>query len=117
MLYTNLNHVESAAQLEKVISENENVMVCCGRMGPMCIPVYGIMEELEPVYSHVKFFDMDFDNPEAMAIRNTPLTRGFMGLPFTVYYKNGKMVKATSSIQSMQQVKTILNSEFGQPNA
>jgi thioredoxin 1 len=117
MLYTNLNHVESAVQLEKNISENENVMVCCGRMGPMCIPVYGIMEELEPVYSHVKFLDMEFDNPEAQVIRNAPLTSGFMGLPYTVYYKNGKMVKATSSIQSMQQVKTILDSEFGQPNA
>ena len=58
MLYTNLNHIETASQLEKIISENENVMVCCGRMGPMCIPVYGIMEELEPVYSNVKFFDM-----------------------------------------------------------
>jgi thioredoxin 1 len=117
MLYTNLNHVESAQQLEKVINENENVMVCCGRMGPMCIPVYGIMEELEPVYGHVKFFDMEFDNPEAQVIRNAPLTSGFMGLPYTVYYKNGKMVKATSSIQTMQQVKTILDNEFGKPNA
>lgn len=117
MLYTNLNHVESAAQLEKIINENENVMVCCGRMGPMCIPVYGIMEELEPVYTHVKFFDMEFDNPEAQIIRNMPMTRGFMGLPYTVYYKNGKMVKATSSIQTMPQVKAILDSEFGQSKA
>jgi len=117
MLYTNLKHVESAAQLEKVISENENVMVCCGRMGPMCIPVYGIMEELEPAYNHVKFFDMEFDNPEAQVIRNAPLASGFMGLPYTVYYKNGKMVKATSSIQTMPQVKAILDSEFGQPKA
>lgn len=117
MLYTNLNHVETAQQLEKIISENENVMVCCGRMGPMCIPVYGIMEELEPQYTHVKFFDMEFDNPEAQVIRNTPMTRGFMGLPYTVYYRNGKMVKATSSIQTMAQVKTILDSEFGQPKA
>lgn len=86
-------------------------------MGPMCIPVYGIMEELEPQYTHVKFFDMEFDNPEAQVIRNTPMTRGFMGLPYTVYYRNGKMVKATSSIQTMAQVKTILDSEFGQPKA
>ncbi len=117
MLYTNLNHVETAAQLEKIITENENVMVCCGRMGPMCIPVYGIMEELETVYTHVKFFDMEFDNPEAQVIRSAPLTRGFMGLPYTVYYKNGRMVKATTSIQNMSQVKAVLDSEFGQPNA
>jgi thioredoxin 1 len=113
MLYTNLNHVETAAQLEKIINENENVMVCCGRMGPMCIPVYGIMEELEPEYTHVKFFDMEFDNPEAQVIRSAPLTRGFMGLPYTVYYKNGEMVHATSSIQDMSQVRKVLDNHFG----
>jgi thioredoxin 1 len=112
MLYTNLNHIETAEQLEKIVSANNNVMVCCGRMGPMCIPVYGIMEELEPSYSHVKFFDMDFDNPEAYVIRNAPATRGFMGLPYTVYYRNGTMVKATSSLQNMGQVMNILDSEF-----
>jgi thioredoxin 1 len=117
MLYTNLKHIETASQLEKTISENENVMVCCGRMGPMCIPVYGVMEELEPAYAHVRFFDMEFDNPEAQVIRNAPMTRGFMGLPYTVYYKNGKMVKATSSIQNMSQVKHILDTEFGKPVA
>lgn len=115
MLYTNLNHIESAAEHQKIISENENVMICCGRMGPMCIPVYEIMEELESQYPHVKFFDMEFDNPDAYVIRNAPECRGFMGLPFTVYYKNGKIVKATSSIQTMDQVKTILNQEFGVP--
>ncbi len=117
MLYTNLNHIESAGQLEKIISQNENVMVCCGRMGPMCIPVFGIMEALEPVYRHVKFYDMDFDNPEALIIRDAPMTRGLRGLPFTVYYRNGEMVKATASIQSMAQVRDILDSEFGSPEA
>jgi len=112
MLYTNLNHLMSAADLNKAISENENVMVICGRMGPMCIPVYGIAEELEEGYKHVKFFDMEFDNPESYIIRNLPEVRGFMGIPFTVYYKEGKVVKATSSIQTKNQVKAILDKEF-----
>ncbi|MBN1157939.1 MAG: thioredoxin family protein [Bacteroidales bacterium] len=112
MLYTNLKHIESASDHQKVISENNNVMVCCGRMGPMCIPVYGIMEELEEEYSHVKFYDMEFDNPESHVIRNAPECRGFMGLPYVVYYKDGKIVKATSSIQSMEQVRQILDQEF-----
>jgi thioredoxin 1 len=112
MLYTNLKHIESAAEHQKVINENENVMVCCGRMGPMCIPVYGIMEELEEEFKNVKFFDMEFDNPESHVIRNAPECSGFMGLPYTVYYKNGKIVKATSSIQSIDQVKTVLDKEF-----
>lgn len=112
MLYTNLNHLESAAELTKAISENENVMVICGRMGPMCIPVYGIAEDLEDEYKHVKFFDMEFDNPEAHIIRSLPEVKGFMGIPFTIYYKDGMVVKATSSIQSKDQITTILNKEF-----
>jgi thioredoxin 1 len=78
----------------------------------MCIPVYGIMEDLEPEYKHVRFADMEFDNPESHVIRNAPECRGFMGIPFTIYYKNGKLVKATSSIQSMSAVRSILDSQF-----
>lgn len=112
MLYTNLKHIETALEHAKVISENENVMVICGRMGPMCIPVYGIAEELEDEYTQVKFCDMEFDNPESHVIRNLPEVRGFMGIPFTIYYKNGKVVKATSSIQTRTQVTAILDKEF-----
>jgi len=112
MLYTNLKHLESAADLKKAISENENVMVICGRMGPMCIPVYGIAEELEDEYRHVKFYDMEFDNPEAHIIRSLPEVRGFMGIPFTIYYKEGKVVKATSSILTRDQITAILDKEF-----
>ncbi|MDA3839361.1 MAG: thioredoxin family protein [Candidatus Delongbacteria bacterium] len=115
MLGTNLNHIESASSLEKTINENENVMVCCGRMGPMCLPVYDVMENLEDKYEDVKFFDMEFDNPEAAIIRNLPECRSFQGLPFVVYYKNGKVAKATSSIQNKDEVKAILNDKFGTP--
>jgi thioredoxin 1 len=109
MLYTNLKHIETAAEYAKVITENENVMIICGRMGPMCIPVYAIAEELESEYKHVKIFDMEFDNPESHVIRELPEVNGFMGIPFTIYYKNGKVVKATSSIQTMEQIKANLN--------
>jgi thioredoxin 1 len=113
LLQTGLQEVETAAELEKVINENENVMVCCGRMGPMCLPVYDLMEELEEDRTNVKFAVMAFDNPEAAIIRNAPESRGFMGLPFTMYYKNGKVAHATSSIQNMQQVTSILDEKFG----
>jgi thioredoxin 1 len=112
MLQTNLCEIETAGELQKMIEENENVMVSCGRMGPMCIPVYDIMEELEDDYHHIKFAVMDFDNPEAHVIKQAPECRGFMGLPFTMYYKNGKIVKATSSIQNMEQVTGILDEYF-----
>jgi thioredoxin 1 len=115
MLYTNLKHIESVADLKKALSENENIMVICGRMGPMCIPVYGIAEELEEEYGHVQFYDMEFDNPESYIIRTLPEVRGFMGIPFTIYYKNGKVVRATSSIQTRDQIKAILDKEFAIP--
>jgi len=117
MLHTNLHELESASELNELIAENENVMVCCGRMGPMCIPVYEIMEELEEERTDVKFAVMAFDSPEAHVIRNTPECRGFMGLPFTMYYKNGQVAKATSSIQDMDQVTSILKEHFSTSGA
>jgi len=112
MLQTGLQEIESADELKKIISENEKVMVCCGRMGPMCIPVYEAMEELEDERNDVKFYTMAFDNPEAHVIRNAPETQGFMGLPFTMYYKNGKVAHATSSIQSMEQITDVLDNHL-----
>ena len=111
-LGTNLNHIESKADLEKMIQENEKVVVVCGRMGPMCVPVYGIMEELEKTHKDIKFNDFLFDHPEAAVIRNLPETQNFRGLPFTIYYRNGKVVKATSSIQRPKNVKDIIKEVF-----
>ena len=112
MLHTNLHHVLSKDGHKEVLEDNENVMICCGRMGPMCIPVYAAMTELKEQYPNVKFADMEFDIPDAEVIRNAPECNGFMGLPFVMYYKNGKVVKATSSIQSKEQIETILKEFF-----
>ena len=106
---TNLEHVETAAQHKEILENNEKIMICAGRMGPMCIPVYAAMEELKTEYPDIKFMDMEFDSPEAHVIRNAPECAGFMGLPFTMYYKNGKVVKATTSIQMKDQIKAILD--------
>jgi thioredoxin 1 len=113
LLRTGLHEIESAAELQKFILENENLMVCCGRMGPMCLPVYDVMEKLEKEHPNIKFKVMAFDNPEASIIRNLPECRGFSGLPFTVYYKNRQVVHTTSSIQNMHQVKEIIKAKFG----
>jgi thioredoxin 1 len=115
MLNTNLNHIESDAEFQKVLNENENVMVCCGREGPMCLPVYDVMENLERKYDHVAFRDMSFDGPAAHNIKSLPQVRGFAGLPFTIYFKNGEVVSATTSIQTKPQVREILDREFGAP--
>lgn len=117
MLSTNLKHILSDADFQKTLSENENVMVCCGRMGPMCIPVYDVMEKLEPKYTNVQFRDLEFDGPVGHLIRNLPETRGFNGLPFTVYFRKGKVVAATTSIQTRKQVTEILDRVFPSPTA
>jgi len=114
MLYTNLKHIESRDSFKSEIDNNENVMICCGRMGPMCLPVYDIMENLEKCedHKHISFRDMAFDSNDAGVIRDLPETKGFMSLPFTIYFKNGNLIHATSGIQSMEQVSSILDEKF-----
>jgi len=116
MLKTNLTHLLSGKEHSDLLNNNENVMICCGRMGPMCIPVYDSMEELENEFKQVKFADMEFDLPDSRVIRNLPECRSFAGLPFTVYYKNGKVVEATTSIQSKDQITEILKKHFSNGN-
>ncbi len=113
MLKTNLKHMEANEETQTLLKENDNVMICCGRMGPMCIPVYGVMEQLEGEYPHVAFRDMDFDIPAAAFIQNLPECASFMGLPFTVYFRKGQVVKATTSIQNREQITAILDAVFG----
>ena len=112
MLDTNLKHLENHEEIKSLLENNANVMICCGRMGPMCIPVYHIMEKLEKEYPQVQFRDMDFDIPCASFIRELPECLSFMGLPFTVYFKNKQVVKATTSIQRKEQITDILNEVF-----
>jgi thioredoxin 1 len=112
VLVTDLEHLETEADIHGVLEENENVVMCCGRMGPMCIPVYRAMEQLEAEYPHVAFRDMDFDIPAAGFIRELPACASFMGLPFTVYFKRGSVVGATTSIQSTKQIRAILEEQF-----
>jgi len=112
MLYTNLKHIESAVAHAEIINANEDVMVICGRMEPMCVSVYRIAEELEDEYKHVKFFDMEFDNPESHFIRSLTEIHGFTGIPFTIYYKKGNIVKTTFGIQSKAQIISVLDKEF-----
>jgi thioredoxin 1 len=108
MLYTNLKHIEKETDFRKAIHEHENVIVICGRMDPVCIPVFRIAEELENEYSQVRFFDLESDNPESQMICGMPEVMGFTRLPVTFYYRNGQNVKVTSDIQSKEQLINFL---------
>ena len=113
MLITNLKHLEKNSDIQEVLASNKNVMISCGRMGPMCIPVYYAMEQLESRFTHVAFRDLEFDTTAADFIKNLPECLSFMGLPFNVYFKDGRVVAATTSIQSQEEIEKVLIREFG----
>ncbi|MDP4202385.1 MAG: thioredoxin [Bacteroidota bacterium] len=113
MLYTNLKHIETAADYRQIISEQNYVMICYGRMGFKSISVYDIMEKVQKRYRHVKFYDMEFDNPESKTATETQDCKESDELPYVIYYKNGEAVQITSGQQTEQQIVTILNNIFG----
>lgn len=113
MLYTNLKHIESADEYSRIIGENENVVVICGRMSSICIPVYETAEHLAKKYRHVKFYDMEFDHPEAYVIRDLPEVKKLETMPYTLYFKKGEVIKATENHQTREQLISLLNESFG----
>lgn len=113
MLETNLKHIESVEQYNELLKSGKKFTVVCGRMGPMCIPVYDVMENFQEKYSDIEFYDMLFDSHVAReTILRLPECRSFYSLPFTVYYKDGSLVEATGGIQTKQEVKAILENKM-----
>ena len=112
MLYTNLKHIETAAEYTVIINKNENVMIVCGRMDPVCVPVYRIAEELENAYKHVKFYDMEFDNPESAILKNVVEYYNLQNIPLVGYFRNGNLMEVSIGIQTKEQISTILNKEY-----
>ena len=57
-LQTRLKHIHSEAEFKQILEENAYVMICCGRMGPMCLPVYAAtsMQSQEQVESILKAY-------------------------------------------------------------
>jgi thioredoxin 1 len=67
MLYTNLKHIENAEQFRTLSGKH----ACCSDLrthGKDVDPGLRIAEELEQSYRHIKFFDMELDNPESQVI-------------------------------------------------
>ncbi len=111
-LQSSVDEVQTKSEVEDLINNNEKVIISCGRNGPMCLPVYGAFEVLKEKYTDIKFAVMPFDIPEASIIRELPECRSFMGLPFNIYYRNAKVVGATSSIQKAKEIKTSISKHF-----
>lgn len=112
MLYTNLKHIETASDYARIVSETENVVIVCGRMGLTCVPVYKLAEELENSYKHVMFYDMEFDNPESAVLRNVVEYYDLKNIPLTGYFKKGNLVEVSLGTQTKEQMLAILNREY-----
>jgi thioredoxin 1 len=112
MLYTNLKHIETTADHAKIIGENENVMIVCGRMESSSILIYRIVEELEKQYPHVRFFDIEFDNPESNVFKVALDYYKITDVPIVCCFKNGEMVNVLFGCKTEEEVKAILDKEF-----
>ena len=43
---TKLQHLKTIKEVEETISNNEKLIIFAGRWGPMCIPVYRVIENI-----------------------------------------------------------------------
>jgi thioredoxin 1 len=81
-------------------------------MGPLCIPVYRVAEELEAKYSHVKFYDMEYDNPESYFFHVLPEVHDLEEIPIIIFYRNGKAVKSIAGLKSKKQFIENIEKEY-----
>ena len=112
MLETEVQELITQGEAKALIKNKPFVMICCGRIGPMCIPVYESMRALEPLYPFVAFRTMDFDAQVARWIKGLPECATFKRLPFIIYFREGEVVRSTSAIQTKEEIDAILDKEF-----
>lgn len=112
MLYTNLKHIEKVIDQNRVLEQNENVVIICGRMEKDSITVYRIAEELEKQFPQVKFFDMEFDNPESTALKNTIEYYNITHIPIIGFFKSGNLVNVLFGTHTYQEIADELKKEY-----
>lgn len=111
-LSTDLIHLRTGEDAERVVKDNENVVICCGRMGSAYVPIYKVMEDLRPRYPHVLFAEMVFCNRAAYVIKRLLDRSSYKGLPFIGCFKRGEVVHATSGVRTKDQIIRVLNGAF-----
>jgi thioredoxin 1 len=98
MLRTNLNHLETEEAAREVIKITKGRDLL-RQNGTDVYPGIRYFGPTQAQYPDVCFYDMEFDIPAARFIKKPSVMRCIYGLPFTVYFKNGKVATATTSIQ------------------
>jgi len=113
MLYTNLNHIETATDYLTAIAENRQVVIVCGRMGEFSISVYRVLEALQTEYPQVNFFDMEFDNPEAKLVCDLFADMLEAKVPFLFFYENGELTYRTWGTKTREELVQIIGEPIG----
>lgn len=112
MLYTNLNHIENENDFRRAISENDHVVVIYGRMDPLSIPVYRIVEEVENEFLAVKFFDMEMDNPDLLMLPELQEVKNGPMAPVVICFSYGKVASISSNVHSSIEILEIVQNEL-----
>ena len=115
VLQTNLKHLRSKIKLRKLLKENKDVIIIAGRdICSNCNVVINIFENIDHITKildnskKLNIFDWDYDLESADIIRDLPECEFFESLPFVIYFKNGKVINATSGRQTYKQIKEII---------
>jgi len=114
MLYTNLKHIESIKQLNDVIGNNNNVVMCYGRMNSDCIPVFNALEQLESELSDVQIYDIEYDNPEFEDFKQSTHSLTMTELPYLIFFQNGEVREVFAGKKDENQLRTSIHSIYNQ---
>jgi len=111
MLYTNLKHIETADDFQQTIAESAQVVIVCGCMGEFSIPVYRILEELQTEYAPVKFFDMEYDNPESQVVYKLFVDMPEAKIPFLLFYENGELIFRSWGTKTKKEIEKMIQTQ------
>ncbi len=88
-------------------------MIVCGRMGEFSIPVYRILEELQTEYTPVKFFDMEYDNPESQVVCKLFVDMPEAKIPFLLFYENGELIFRSWGTKTKEELVLLVEEMLG----
>ena len=112
MLYTDLKHIERNTDFERVLKENENVAIICGRMDYNSISAYRIASELIEKYQNIGFFDLEWDNPEFEFLHRLTSTQLNTEIPYIILLNHGEIVKITTDVSDVNRVDNVIKEVF-----
>ena len=113
MLYTNLKHIETAAEWVQATAGSESMVLFCGRMDSESIRLYRVAEKLEKEFAQVRFFDLEADNPDTFRFVAEIVATEERQLPMALLFRNGEVIGTIPGTGDEELVKQHLLTQFG----